>query len=366
MKVAIITGSRADWNGLGMVGMTLRDEHKADVRVVCIGQQASHPCPAIASDGFKPSIVTTDTGFDIDVEVAVSTGRATDATAKLLDQIRPDVAVVLGDRFEILGTATAVALLRIPIAHIGGGDITEGSIDNKLRYAITALADVHFTTNLKSYQRLDEASIMGGIYNIGNPALDRIRLTKTLSKAELFKALGLSASRHNILVAYHSATLEDDPLASCMELTKALKAFDKDSTFLVLGTNTDTGSAGITKLLRRFADDVCYYGKMVDNLSPQHFYSCLQHFDYMVGNSSAGIVETAGFGIPVVNIGPLQIGRDLPENALSCEASEQSIVKAINIAMEGSRHPATNPYGNGYSAPRIAKVIANQVGGRNG
>jgi len=287
--------------------------------------------------------------------------------------MRPDMALVLGDRFEILGAATAAALLRIPLAHIGGGDITEGSIDNKLRYAITALSDLHFATNLQSLNQLINRYGIDGrkAWSVGNPALDRIRVTKPLAKSILFKALGLKPRRRNILVAFHAATTERDPVGSCLALTHALHRFnDGQTSFLIIGTNTDAGSVAITNILRSFAETSGNHAVLRDNLLPIYFYSCLQYFDCMVGNSSAGIVETASFGIPVVNIWPRQDGRPLPGNVRGCAPVTAAIEKTIGYAL-CDQFPAAatesraydNPYGDGHSAPRIAKLMIDQMAG---
>ena len=354
MKIAVITGSRADWNGLGMVAMALRDRG-ADVAVVAIGQHHDRPesLETIKADGFAPLVLKTNMGEDM----AAGAGMACKATAEALGRILPDLVIVLGDRFEIAGAATAASLRRIPLAHIGGGDVTEGSVDDKLRYAITALADLHFVTNSMALARI--ARIIGDreglIYKTGNPALDRISKTAMVTRETLFAELRLQPSSRNILVAYHAATREADPAKGCRELIAALHRLS-DASFLVLGTNADMGSEKIEALLRQFTKDMPR-AVMRGNLAPQLFYGALAHFDCMVGNSSAGVVETASFGIPVVNVGDRQKGRPLPINVESCPPHWEAILRAVVDQLSKTRMVCSNPYGDGDSAARIAAII---------
>lgn len=357
MKIAIVTGSRADWNGLGMVAKCLRDQG-AVVQIVAVGQQANcnESLKTISSDGFKAIIGAPNLKRDSAHIVATNAGRAVEATAKALHEIAPDMVLILGDRFEILSAATAAAIMRIPIAHIGGGDVTEGSIDNKLRYAITALADLHFATNNDSMARMVQEGppLMGEFYMVGNPAIDRIMQTPVVSRETLFKqCLRLEPQQYNILVVFHSATKEAEPWAECAEMIRALKQLESAS-FLMLGTNDDVGSLHIHHLLQKFADR---HGILRNNLSPSVFYSALTHFDCMVGNSSSGLVETATFGIPVVNIGNRQTGRLSPRNVRTCQSNADAILHTIKIQLAEGRKGCENPYGDGQSAPRISKIM---------
>lgn len=355
MKIAIITGSRADWNGLGMVGKVLRDVDKADVRVIAIGQHADsqESLETIIWDGFDPKLLRTNTRDDM----AIGCGRATIAISGALAYDSPDMVLICGDRFEILGAASAAALHGIPIAHIGGGDTTEGSIDDRLRYAISALADLHFVTNMYAQAHM-VATLNGKVYLTGNPALDRIQQIELLSRARLFNAIGMKENRNNILVVFHAATSEREPANGCAAMIAALSDI-KDAAFLILGTNADTGSGEIDMQLRHFAKS----GRAVfrENLTPELFHNALEHFDCMIGNSSAGIIETAWHGIPVVNIGNRQKGRPQPDNVWNCGNGQDVIALTLQSALGSTRARRNNPYGNGDSAPRVAKIIVDYL-----
>lgn len=350
MKVTVITGSRADWNGLGMVALALRASG-VSVEVLAIGQHADseESLRTVISDGFDPRLMRTN----IRDEMAIGCGCATISVQGALNENPPDMVLLLGDRFEILGAACAAALLNIKIAHIGGGDITEGSIDNKLRYAITELSHLHFTTSDRANFSISDRH-EPRIYTVGNPALDRIAHTEIVPRETLFLELNLAPSEKNILVAYHAATKEARPWEACMAMLDVLHSID--ASYAVLGTNADTGSEAINELLTDFCalrPNRIWKG----NLAPELFYSALTHFDCMVGNSSAGLVETATFGIPVVNIGNRQSGRSSPRNVRTYPATKEAIVYGIAMALAEKATPCANPYGDGKSAPRIASII---------
>ena len=177
-----------------------------------------------------------------------------------------------------------------------------------------------------------------------------------LNREELFKAIGLKPSQHNILVAYHAATREPNPVTACATMLHALRDL-KDASFLVLGTNADTGSPQIAESFAEFCAGLGDHAIWRGNLSPDLYYGALAHFDCMVGNSSAGLIETATFGIPVVNIGDRQTGRIAPRNVRTYAATRSAIGHGIELALALPRDPQPNPYGDGHSAPRIAKII---------
>ena len=364
MRIAAITGSRADWNGLGMVAMALRDaEH--DVRVIATGQHSealdTNPSRAvIMDDGFSPVLVRIPLGSE-PVDIADATGAATAGLGRALSELNLDLAIVIGDRYEMLGAAAAAALLRIPIAHLAGGDVTEGSIDDKLRYAITALADYHFPTNWSAAERLTWVVRKPETVRMaGSPALDRIRVTPRVTRETFFADLGLTSAAQTILVAYHPVTTErDNGLCGCTEMIRALIDLGGEvkSTLLVLGSNADAGSGVINHALHSLANHSECGGAFVANLPPSQYYSALEHCDLLVGNSSAGLYEAPSFGIPVVNIGDRQKGRIFAANVRTCAPTREAILHTIKLQLAEGPKVCVNPYGDGHSAARIAEII---------
>jgi UDP-hydrolysing UDP-N-acetyl-D-glucosamine 2-epimerase len=363
MQIACITGSRADWNGLGMVAMALHDaEH--DIRVIATGQhlEGAGTTDLIAADGLNYSVAPLYRTKDRPIDIAEAAGAAVTVMGRALDSLKPDLVVLCGDRYESLSAATAASMLRVPIAHIAGGDVTEGSLDDKYRNAITMQADYHFPTNEWSAQRLtDKMGIDGArVHQCGSPALDRIRVTPLVSKEQLFGQWSVEPKR--ILVSFHPATNEAEPTRGCIEMLAACKALDDEIKpahylWLLLGSNADAGGREIDRLMLIFKSRCGDRSTFVANLPPQLYYSALAYCDLQIGNSSAGLYEAPSFGIPVVNIGNRQTGRLAAANVRTCAPTREAILHTMNLQLAEGRKPCANPYGDGHSAARIAKII---------
>lgn len=360
MKVALITGSRADWNGLGMVAKAFKADPRFSVSIIATGQHIEDgTADLIRADSL---LVSAFCGMrrrgDTPALIAEAIGNGVGRIADALETLRPDLVALLGDRYEILSAATAAATLRIAIAHLSGGDATEGSLDDKFRNAITALADLHFPTHDGAAVRITRMvhyPRLKFVWPVGAPALDRIRETPVaMDKKEFCRLTGLDPARKNILVLFHPVTTDADPAAQCREMVSALMEINAD--YLVIGTNSDAGGSAVGAALGELP------GPHFENLPAPVFYAALTHMDLMVGNSSAGIYETAGFGIPVVNVGNRQTGRAAPENVLSCPPNAGAIQIAIAEQLRRGRQPCINPYGDGHSSARIVEIVAKHFG----
>lgn len=367
MKIAIVTGSRADWNGLGMVAKALRPA--ADVRIITCGQHSDMPesRAVINGDGFDYSMIHMPSGnLAIDTVECASIGLA--ALGHVWTQLKPDLVLLAGDRYEILSAAFSAAMMNIPIAHIAGGDITEGSIDNKLRNAITALSDLHLVTNAAAYHRLLEHGPRPPVLT-GSPAIDRIEKRERVSRETFLnqmRSIGLSPRALNILVSYHAPTLELDPVIGCVEMLSALEhiANKTDAAFILIGSNADAFGRTIDELLLGFAGAYRLRSAFVANLPPNIFYSALDHCNLMIGNSSAALYEAPSFGLPVVNIGRRQLGRMTAANVFTVDPpTAGAIADAAALQLRvGKCDPCRNPYGDGFAAERIAFQVFKFLG----
>lgn len=272
------------------------------------------------------------------------------------------VAVVGGDRFEILEVVVKLAQRRIPIAHIAGGDVTEGSADDRYRGAITALSCIHFATNESAYLRLTQHLAKhpdDKVYLTGSPAIDRIKQTPVLTERETYEAVGLWAGSHAVLVSVHPETVGRDPLVTCHAVLNALEKLPDSYRFVFLGANADKGGREIDELFKHFVD-THRTGESVfhANLSPQLYYSLMTYCDVMVGNSSAMLYEAPSFNCRCVLVGRRQHGRTMPENVTEWPSgSAQELAAAIRYALDTPCWNCANPYGDGHSAPRIVKAI---------
>jgi UDP-hydrolysing UDP-N-acetyl-D-glucosamine 2-epimerase len=269
-----------------------------------------------------------------------------------------DLAIVAGDRYEIVIAALMCTIIKLPIAHIAGGDITSGSADNKYRDAITAMADFHLATNSRAYARLcSMVEYSDQIYLAGSPALDLIDRTPIMTKEEIFSCVGIEPAKCNLLVSVHPNTMPGvDHALEAEQILLALGSYD-DLAVIFLGANGDPGGRDINDMLRATPA-----GKskrvFFNNLSPSMYFSLMTHVDAMVGNSSAGFYEAPCFGLPVVNVGDRQTGRLIPENVINVPANAAAIRSGIIIATAMGHTPTFNPYKHeGNCADAIVRYL---------
>lgn len=366
-RVCIFTGSRADYGPLLSVAQELNNDPEVDVRLLVSG---SHLVDSqgltvhqIKDDGFKidesiPNVLASDTA----TSVAKSFGLGVIGYADALDRIDPDILVLLGDRYEALAVAITAALRLLPIAHIGGGEVTTGSTDDSVRHAISKLAHLHFTATEEFRRRLIQmGEDPARVHNTGAPGLDTIRVLPLLDRPRLGRALGIVLSEPTIAVTYHPATA--DPSGSSEGATGLLKALDRfpDATVVFTGTNVDRGGSTISRLIRQYVIQHPGRATILPSLGQVTYLSLVKHAAVVVGNSSSGIAEAPALRTPTVNIGTRQDGRPRAASVIDCSEAPSEIEQAIRRALTPDHRARTkitdSPYGDGYSAKRIVHLI---------
>ena len=353
-KIAVVTTSRADYSLLYWPLRDLASHPDVDLKIIALGPHLSPEfgCTVqeIEKDGFHVDArIECLISSDSDVGMAKTIGVATLSLADCLGQMRPDLLVLTADRYEMLAPASVALALRIPIAHIEGGEISEGAIDDAVRHALTKLSHVHFTST-----KLARARVIGmgeeewRVHRTGAAALDHLRRSTLLSRDQLETVLGIDMG------AGRPTTIReaDAMFAAIQSMTGQL---------LCCYPNADAGSrALIERMESTLRDRGC--GKVVVNLDPVVYWSLLQNVDLMVGNSSSGIIEAASFALPVVDIGIRQRGRERGRNVLTAEPTAASILEQIGIAkseeFRSSLKGMDNLYGDGRASERIVAVLA--------
>lgn len=362
MRIVAVTGSRADWSLLSMPLAALRADRAFDVRLIVTGQHLvpddAASLQAIADDGFEID-------EQVDIEIADDSARAVSHSAGLaatglgaaFARIEPDLVLLLGDRYEILAAATAALLSRIPVAHLCGGDITEGAFDDQIRHALTKLSHVHFVTNADARRRVIQlGEDPAHVHVVGSPGLDRIRTTRPMERDHFYASVGLPPKTTTLLVTYHPATLADDTLAECREMLAALDTLGREVAILFTGANADPGARGIDGLVGAFVGSHPN-ATAVRSLGPLRYLSALHYADAVVGNSSSGLYEAPSFAVPTVNIGDRQKGRLRAASVIDCEGNRHAIAAAIARALTLDCTAVTNPYGDGHASERIVAVL---------
>lgn len=362
-KICVVTGSRADYGLLYWPMRLLAADPNFEIQVVATGM---HLSPAfgetwrqIESDGFPIAArVEMLLSGDSPVSVAKSVGVGVIGFADVIDHLEPDLMLVLGDRFEIFAAVQAALFARVPVAHLCGGDVTEGAFDESIRHAITKMAHLHFPSNAQAAGRL---ATMGEnpahVHAVGSPGLDRIRRMDFLARDRFFEAVSLAPRSRNLLVAFHPTTLDTlSTLDQVEELVVALASLGPDTGLIITGANADTEGQRLNGRLREFADSrEAAIFRM--SLGSELFLNALRQADAIVGNSSSGLYEAPYFGTPTVNIGDRQKGRLRARSVIDCATARQSIRAAIVEAMARGRHAVGNPYGNGHAAEAILAML---------
>jgi UDP-hydrolysing UDP-N-acetyl-D-glucosamine 2-epimerase len=364
MKVLAVSGTRADWGLIRPVLRALHEKSGVELKLAVTGQilaPGSDMESVIASDGFAIDY-RIDMGLAQDDSaraIGMAMGRCLSGTAEVLAADRPDLMLVLGDRYEILAVVSAALVACVPVAHIAGGDVTEGAFDDAIRHAITKLASLHFVTNAEAQARVIQlGEDPNRVFLTGSPGVDSILEVPRLSREVLFESLGLPpAARLVFLITYHPATLSEDSKAQCSALLRALDRFP-EAYVIFTGSNADPGARQIESLIQEW---VARHEKAVfhTSLGSQRYLSALAEVDAVIGNSSSGLYEAPSYGVPTVNIGNRQARRPRAASVIDCAADDGAIIAAISraLAME-LQESVQNPYGDGRAAPRIAEILS--------
>lgn len=367
-RICVVTGSRAEYGLLYWLMKEIQASPALELQVVATGMHLSPEFGltyrGIEEDGFRiDDKVEMLLSSDTPVGIAKSIGLGTIGFADAFARLKPEIVVLLGDRFEIFAAAQAALVARIPLAHLHGGETTEGAIDEAFRHAITKMAHLHFTATEEYRQRVIQlGEEPARVYNFGAAAVDGIRNQKLLSRPELEQALGFSFGERNLLVTFHPVTLEADTAGQQFgELLAALDDFP-DIRLIFTMPNADTGGRVIRSMIEDYVAAQPGRATAFDSLGQLRFFSVMGQVDAVVGNSSSGLIEAPSFHIGTINIGDRQKGRIRATSVVDCEPHREAIRAALrrlySREFQESLRQVVNPYGDGQVARRIVQVLA--------
>jgi UDP-hydrolysing UDP-N-acetyl-D-glucosamine 2-epimerase len=364
-KIAVVTSSRADYGHLYWPLKELAARPSVEPRLIALGPHLSHEfghtVAEIERDGFAvDERVECLLSSDTDVGMAKTIGVATLGLADVLARLRPDILLLIADRYEMLAPAAAALALRIPVAHIEGGEVTEGAIDDAVRNALTKLSHLHLTTTEAARRRvLAMGEETWRVHRVGSPSLDNLRRRELIPRDALGAELGLDLGRPTVVVTYHPVTVERETTAEAAPLFSALGQLPQQLVFCY--PNADAGSRAIVERVREFCRTRAD-ARLFVNLPHLTYWSLLACAELFVGNSSSGIMETPSLKLPAVNVGIRQAGRERARNVLDADATADSILaearRALAPAFRASLEGLTNPYGDGHASERIAELLA--------
>lgn len=365
-RIAFFTSTRADYGLLRPLMAEVVSRPQLNLQVIASGTHLSMAYGAtwqeIVGDGFPiDARVEMGVGADDAQSVALSASQVLAGVAAALVRLQPDVLVLLGDRYELLAAAQAAVLSRVPIAHIHGGEATEGAIDDTIRHAVTKLSHWHFAAAepyAERIRQMGEAS--DRVWNVGAPAMDNIAALEPVPKKALEAFLGLTLRRPTFLVTYHPVTMDADGGLAAMQAL--LTAIDTgDGSIVITGANADPGATAIRDSLQRFANARPDRVALVESLGAARYLSLMRHVDAVVGNSSSGLLEAPAIGVPTVDIGPRQQGRLRAPSVLHCGESAAEIRQALTAAMSNEHRAIAARRESPYGQPGAARRIIDQL-----
>jgi GDP/UDP-N,N'-diacetylbacillosamine 2-epimerase (hydrolysing) len=365
-KICVVTGSRAEYGLLRNVIKLIKSEPTMQLQIIATG---SHLVEKFGST-YK-EILEDEINIDFKIDIlddvineqttSIAMGKVQTEVSKVLQETKPDLLLVLGDRYEILSAVIAALLCKIPVAHIHGGEITTGAFDDSIRHAITKMSHLHFVATEKSKKRvLQLGEKPETVFNFGGLGVDAIKSNEFVSKEEIQKVTGIKFGEKNLLITYHPETMSrKSPREQISILLDAL-AKKNGINFIFTGVNADPGSNEITNEIKKFVE-LKSNASYCSSLGQRNYLSTILYCDGVVGNSSSGILEVPTLKKATINIGKRQLGREMAESVISCGLDSDSISKAIddiyskNFKVVLSK--VSNPYGRGGASLKIFEEI---------
>jgi len=365
-KICIVTGTRAEYGLLRWVMDAVSTASGLELQVIATGMHLSPEFGLtyreIEKDGFiidrkVEMLLSSDTPTGL----AKSMGLGLIGFGAALEELRPDLMLVLGDRFEILAAVAAAMVARIPVAHLHGGEATEGAFDEAIRHSITKMSHLHFVAAEEYRKRVIQLGEQPErVFLVGGLGIDNIKKLTLLDRPSLEASLGFKLGRRNLLITFHSVTLEN--ATSAQQMAELLAALEKlENTHLIFTMpNADTHGRVLFDMIKQFVS-IHPNSRAFISLGQLLYLSCIQHVDGVVGNSSSGLLETPSFGKGTINIGDRQRGRLKAKSVLDCNPDRDSISKAIehlySSPFQAMLKTVRNPYGEGGASEKIVQVL---------
>jgi GDP/UDP-N,N'-diacetylbacillosamine 2-epimerase (hydrolysing) len=364
--ISILTATRAEYGLLKPLINRLNNVDEFEVRVVVTGAHLSPEFDLTYKEIEKDGIVVDEKiemllSADTTTSISKSMGLAMISFADYFERVQPDLLVVLGDRYETLAVCTVAMNQRIPVAHLYGGETTEGAIDESIRHAITKMSYLHFTsTSVYKNRVIQLGEQPERVFDVGALGVENIVTQQLLSKKELEESLNFKLTRPYALVTFHPVTLENNQSEEQFQELLNVVSNHKDIDFIFTKANADANGRIINNMIDSYISEnsnaVAY-----TSLGMIRYLSALKYCNFVIGNSSSGLLEAPSFRIPTINIGDRQKGRIHPTSVINCEPTKNSIESAINLALSEKfiqlASEIENPYGNGQTSEKIVDVI---------
>ncbi|MCT4593964.1 MAG: UDP-N-acetylglucosamine 2-epimerase [Anaeromicrobium sp.] len=366
-RICVITGTRAEYGLLRPLIEKINEDDKLKLQLVVTGMHLSPEFgltyKQIEEDGYKiDEKIEILLSSDTPIGISKSMGLTMISFSECYERLKPDMIVVLGDRYEIFAAVNAASVSKIPIAHLHGGETTEGAFDEAFRHAITKMSYIHFATTGEYRKRIIQlGEHPDRVFNVGAIGIENIKNMELLSRSEFEESIGFILGEKTILVTFHPVTLESN--TSQKQFKNLLDAVDEVENLRIIFTKANSDTDG--RIINKMIDD--YVNKNKDkaiaftSMGQLRYLSAMQYVDAVVGNSSSGIIEAPSFKVPTVNIGDRQKGRIQAKSTINCRPEKEEIFKTLDLAFSGAFknkiNDNVNPYGEGNVSIKIIQQI---------
>jgi GDP/UDP-N,N'-diacetylbacillosamine 2-epimerase (hydrolysing) len=366
-KVAMVTGSRAEYGLLYWLLKALEQDDCLDLQLIVTGMHLSPEFGLtwrqIEADGFNidkkvEMLLSADTA----VAISKSIGLGVMGFADALAELQPDIMIVLGDRYEVFAAVVAALNAQIPVAHIHGGELTQAAVDDAFRHAITKMSHLHFTATETYRQRVIQLGEQPDrVFNVGAMGVDNIHKLDLLDKKTLQQQLGVTFKKQNFLITYHPETLGNTDAETQFAALLSVLAEYPEAQLFFSKPNADAGGRVIARMIDDYVAENANHAVVFDSLGSLRYLSLMQAVDVVIGNSSSGLLEAPSLKKAVLNIGDRQRGRVRADNVVDCEASEKAIRESLEYvlgdAFQQQLQQVVSPYGEGGAAQKIISVL---------
>ena len=365
-KICVVTGTRAEYGLLYWLIKEIQEDNNLELQLIVTGMHLSPEFgltyKEIEKDFKIDKKIEMLLSSDTSIGISKSMGLAQISFAESFEDLKPDLLVVLGDRYEIFSATSAAMIANIPIAHLHGGETTQGAFDESIRHSITKMSHLHFTATQEYKNRVIQlGENPNKVFNVGGLGIDNIKKLNLLSKDEFEKSIDFKLNRKNILVTFHPVTLEN--YTAQEQFQNLLNSIDQleDTHIIFTKANSDTNGRVINKMIDQFVENNKNKSIGFTSLGQLRYLSALQYVDAMVGNSSSGLIEAPSFKIGTINIGDRQKGRIMAQSVINCNTQNLSIQKAFEELytnkFQNKLKTVVNLYGEGGATKKIIKVL---------
>ena len=367
-KICVVTGTRAEYGLLYWLMKEIEADKDLELQLIVTGMHLSPEFGLTYKEIEKEfridkkieMLLSSDTAMGI----SKSMGLAQIGFAEAFEELKPDILVVLGDRYEIFSAVSVAMICNIPMAHLHGGETTQGAFDESIRHSITKMSHLHFTATDEYKNRVIQlGEEPNRVFNVGGMGIENIKRLKLLSKDEFEESINFKLNKKNILVTFHPVTLENSTAKE--QFQELLDAIDelKETNIIFTKANSDTDGRIINQMIDEYVTKNSHKSIVFTSLGQLRYLSALQYVDAVVGNSSSGLAETPSFKIGTINIGDRQKGRIKASSVIDCEPNKDSILKSFeklySKEFQETLKTTINPYGDGYASKKIVEILKN-------